>query len=71
MHRLFTLIRERIYDKNSKDDLLNGEVEIDESYFGSRRKGKRGRGALGKIPVFGMLERNGKVKVKVVKERLT
>ena len=68
VHRLFTLIRERIYEKVSKDDLLKGEVEADESYFGGRRKGKRGRGALGKIPVFGILERNGKVKVEVVKD---
>jgi|TARA_R110001606_G_scaffold157934_2_gene301243 transposase len=33
----------------------------DESYFGGRRKGKRGRGAAGKVPVFGLLKRNGKV----------
>lgn len=35
------------------DDLFVGEIEVDESYFGGRRKGKRGRGAGGKIPVFG------------------
>ena len=30
-----------------------GEIEIDESYFGSKRvRGKRGRGASGKQPVF-------------------
>ena len=27
-------------------DLLGGEIELDESYFGGRRKGNRGRGAL-------------------------
>ena len=32
-----------------------GEVEVDESYFGGRRKGKRGRGSAGKVPVFGLL----------------
>ncbi len=48
------------------DVLLGGEVELDESYFGGRRKGKRGRGAAGKIPVFGILERNGVVSVTVV-----
>ena len=37
---------------------LNGEVEVDESYFGGVRKGLQGRGASGKIPVFGCLERN-------------
>jgi len=38
-----------------------GEVEVDESYFGGVRKGKRGRGAAGKVPVFGLLKRAGKV----------
>ena len=38
-----------------------GEIEVDESYFGGVRKGKRGRGAAGKVPVFGLLKRNGKV----------
>ena len=46
--------------------LLSGEIEIDESYFGGKRKGNRGRGAAGKVPVFGILERNGIVKVEVV-----
>jgi len=40
---------------------LAGQIELDESYFGGKRKGKRGRGAAGKVPVFGMLERNGTV----------
>jgi len=48
------------------DQLLCGEVELDESYFGGRRKGNRGRGAAGKVPVFGILERDGKVQVQVV-----
>ena len=43
-----------------------GEIELDESYFGGRRKGKRGRGAGGKIPVFGILRRGGKVDTKVL-----
>lgn len=47
---------------------LSGEVEIDESYFGGRRKGHRGRGAAGKVPVLGILERNGRVTVSVVKD---
>ena len=38
-----------------------GEVEVDESYFGGHRKGKRGRGAAGKVIVFGLLKRGGKV----------
>ena len=40
---------------------LSGEIECDESYFGGRRKGNRGRGAKGKVTVFGMLERKGKI----------
>ena len=45
---------------------LSGEVEADEAYFSGRRKGKRGRGAAGKVPVFGILERDGLVKVQVL-----
>ena len=61
------LIRKAIASK-SKDYalLLKGEVEADESYFGGKRKGPRGRGAKNKIPVFGILERNGLVSVDVV-----
>ena len=40
---------------------LEGWSRVDESYFGGVRKGKRGRGAAGKIPVFGILKRGGKV----------
>jgi transposase len=40
---------------------LDGHVEVDESYFGGYRKGKRGRGAAGKVPVFGLLKRGGLV----------
>ncbi len=46
---------------------ISGEVELDESYFGARRvRGKCGRGASGKIPVFGLLKRDGHVCVKIV-----
>ena len=37
-----------------------GLFEGDEIYFGDTRKGKRGRGAAGKVPVFGILKRGGK-----------
>jgi transposase len=40
---------------------LRGEVEADESYFGGHRKGLRGRGAVGKVAVFLLLKRRGKV----------
>ena len=45
---------------------LNGEVEADESYFGGIRKGKRGRGAAGKVAVFGLFKRGGKVFTAIV-----
>ena len=46
----------------------SGEFELDESYFGAKRvKGKRGRGAAGKTPVFGLLKRDGKVHIEIVK----
>ena len=44
-----------------------GEFEVDESYFGAKRiRGKRGRGAAGKTPVFGVLKRGGNVIVRIV-----
>ena len=47
-------------------EIFGGAVELDESYFGGVRKGKRGRGAAGKVAVFGILKRGGKVYTKVV-----
>ena len=48
------------------DTVFGGEIEVDESYFGGKRKGKRGRGAGGKVPVFGLLKRKGKVYTKII-----
>lgn len=50
------------------DNPLGGNeiVELDETYIGGKAKGKRGRGAAKKTPVFGAVERNGKLKTKVV-----
>lgn len=66
-YKAVTLLRLAILS-NAKDGkgFLGREVELDESYFGGRRKGKRGRGAAGKVPVFGILERAGRVWVKEV-----
>ena len=52
-------------------ELFDGEIELDESYFGGIRKGKRGRGAGGKTAVFGLLKRNGKVYTACVKDTKT
>ena len=46
--------------------IQSGEFELDESYFGGKRKGNRGRGAAGKIPVFGILSRGGRAYVEIV-----
>lgn len=40
---------------------LDGEVEVDESYFGGRRKDLRGRAVAGKSVVFGILQRQSRV----------
>ena len=46
---------------------FEGTVEVDETYVGGRAKGKRGRGALHKTPVFGISSRDEKkVYAKVV-----
>ncbi len=47
-------------------EVFEGEIEVDESYFGGARKGNRGRGAAGKVPVFGLLKRGGKVYTKII-----
>jgi len=46
--------------------MFDGAVELDESYFGGARKGKRGRGAAGKVAVFGILKRHDRVYTVVV-----
>lgn len=46
--------------------MFGGEIEVDESYFGGRRKAKRGRGETGKIPVTKLLKRGGKVYIRVI-----
>lgn len=68
INRLFKLMRRRIVEISLSSTPELGEFEVDESYFGVRRvRGKRGRGATGKTPVFGVLKRDGKVFVNVVK----
>jgi len=47
-------------------EMFDGQIELDESYFGGTRKGKRGRGAAGKVVVFGILKRGGRVYTQVV-----
>ena len=67
--RYYNIFREKILRASIKEtEVISGEIEVDESYFGAKRiRGKRGRGAAGKTPVFGLLKRDGKVFVSVVK----
>ena len=69
VNRYFNLFRCAILNNGANEtDKISGSFELDESYFGARRvRGKKGRGAAGKTPVFGLLKRNGKVRVEVVK----
>jgi len=66
-------IREIIANQLEQEshEIFDGEIELDESYFGGARKGKRGRGAAGKAIVFGILKRGGKVYTKVVQDTKT
>ncbi len=64
---IFLKIRQRIAEECERASPFSGEVEVDESYFGARRvRGKHGRGASGKTPVFGLLKRHGKVYTEIV-----
>lgn len=47
-------------------DMLSGEVEIDETYIGGRKRGKN-ISVNGKAAVFGAVERNGRAKAKHVR----
>jgi transposase len=64
----FQRLREIIVDEIEQEshEFFAGEIEVDESYFGGTRQGKRGRGSAGKVPVFGLLKRGGKVYTKII-----
>ena len=66
--RVYQVVRRCLARECELHSPLGGEVECDESYFGGRRRGPRGRGAAGKVPVFGLLKRNGKVYTRVVED---
>jgi transposase len=68
INKVLEKMRERIAEDCEQEAQFSGIVEVDESYFGAKRvRGKRGRGAGGKIPVFGILKRKGKVYTQIVK----
>jgi transposase len=62
--RLREIIAEQL--EAESHEVFDGEIEVDESYFGGTRKGKCGRGAAGKVPVFGLLKRGGRVHTKII-----
>ncbi|GHT08597.1 DDE transposase [Planctomycetales bacterium] len=67
-NKFYGLMRRLINQNLEKSSpLLDGEIEADKSDFGGVRKGKRGRGAAGKVAVFGLLKRGGKVYSQVIK----
>ena len=72
INRYYKIFRVAIYITQTNDLIkIFGKAEVDESYFGASRirgnhaKLKRGRGTT-KQPVFGILERNGKVYTEIV-----
>jgi len=66
--RIYQIIRVSLARECEKYSPFKGEVGVDESYFGGKRKGHRGRGAAGKVPVFGILKRKGTVYTQIVSD---
>ena len=67
VHNKFMQFRKSMVNYcQNEEEILKGELELDESYFGGKRKGKRGRGANNKAIVFGILERKGRVHTVIV-----
>lgn len=60
--RFYRLIRACMAQEEQLGEPLEGALEFDETTFGGARHGKRGWGAAGKMIVFGIIKRNGKVK---------
>ena len=72
VQRFFRLLRYLIYQQTMKElEPFIGILELDETMFGGKRKGKRGWGAYGKQIVFGIYKRNGKVMTFPVSSRKT
>jgi transposase len=67
--RFFRQIRQVLALHEELSAPFAGAIECDETMFGGHRRGKRGWGAAGKVLVFGMLKRNGMVRVFAVSGR--
>ncbi len=67
INRYYRVIRECIAEYEDRQiHEFAGEVELDESYFSGCHKGNIGRCTKSKIPVFGILKRNGIVYTQIV-----
>ena len=44
-------------EERDKQYRLKGKIELDDAYLGGESKGKRGRGAEGKVPVLVAVEK--------------
>lgn len=71
VEQFFRSIRAALCLIEQCEPILEGIIECDEAVFGGKKKGKRGWGARGKVLVFGMMKRNGKVRVVPVPSRET
>lgn len=58
----------RIMLSQGNEKMLSNVVECDETYIGGKKKGKRGRGSENKTPVFGMLQRGGRLIITPVED---
>jgi transposase len=61
--RMFRQVR-TLFEQDSPAFI--GEVEVDETYVGAKKHGKRGRGAGGKSKVIGIAQREGRVLASVI-----
>lgn len=67
VNQIFLRLREKLAIECERHSPFSGDLEADESYFGARRvRGRRGRGALGKTIVFGLLKRGDQVYTEIV-----
>jgi len=63
-YRMWKQIRSILADGNQIKFV--GEVEVDETYIGGKKQGKRGRGSENKSVILGIVERKGKARAIVV-----